>query len=136
MALVNVAALQFTSSALFKSRSAASTFLVLQTRTTGSDESEANCQNWKSKNSKQKNAEEDDQNNKFLFYGSTLQKSIRQDPHCSTAEAAKRVGEKWIKACDDLNVGEISSYDCNGFAIGERIQAFETVISKYGFLSR
>lgn len=27
----------------------------------------------------------DDQNNKCLFYGSTLQKSIRQDPHCSTA---------------------------------------------------
>ncbi|KAL6186835.1 hypothetical protein ACLB2K_042954 [Fragaria x ananassa] len=206
MALVNVAALQFTSSTLFKSRSAASTFLVLQTRTTGSNESEANCQNWKSKNSKQKNAEEgsftpdacvrlesqccnaflsfhsflvfvtmrfdsygimvalllaqyngtpakprlsvfcsdeqlyailvDDQNNKFLFYGSTLQKSIRQDPHCSTAEAAKRVGEKLIKACDDLNVGEISSYDRNGFAIGKRIQAFENAISKYGILSR
>ncbi|KAL6176059.1 hypothetical protein ACLB2K_052695 [Fragaria x ananassa] len=74
----------------------------------------------------------DDQNNKCLFYGSTLHKSIRQDPNCSTAEAAKRVGEKLIQVCSDLNIGEISSYDRNGFATRERIQAFEIAISKYG----
>ncbi|KAE8023251.1 hypothetical protein FH972_008972 [Carpinus fangiana] len=78
----------------------------------------------------------DDQNNKCLFYGSTLQKSIRQHPPCSTIEAAKRVGEELVKASNDLNINEISSYDRNGFACGERMQAFEIAISGHGFLPR
>ncbi|KAL5553776.1 hypothetical protein UlMin_041260 [Ulmus minor] len=78
----------------------------------------------------------DDHNKKCLFYGSTLQKSIRQNPPCTTIEAAKRVGEELIKACNDLNIHEISSYDCKGFARGERMKAFEIAISSYGFLPR
>ncbi|OVA09812.1 Ribosomal protein L18/L5 [Macleaya cordata] len=78
----------------------------------------------------------DDQNKKLLFYGSTLQKSIRENPCCSTAEAAQRVGEELVKACIDLKINEISSYDRNGFARGERMQAFEIAISQHGFLPR
>ncbi|XP_062087115.1 uncharacterized protein LOC133793886 [Humulus lupulus] len=78
----------------------------------------------------------DDQNKKCLFYGSTLQKSIRQNPHFSTIDAAKHVGEELIKTCNDLNVNEISSYDRNGLAYGERMQAFEIAISNHGFLPR
>lgn len=78
----------------------------------------------------------DDQNNKCLFHGSTLQKSVRQNPPCSTIEAAKRVGEEFVKACNDLHINEISSYDRNGFACGERMQAFEIAISGHGFLPR
>lgn len=78
----------------------------------------------------------DDQNKKCLFYGSTLQKSIRRDPPCSTIEAAKRVGEELVKACNDLKISEISSYDRNGFARGERMQAFDIAISRYGFSPR
>lgn len=78
----------------------------------------------------------DDQNKKCLFYGSTLQKSVRQN-HCSnTIEAAERVGEELVKACINLNIEEISSYDRNGFACGERMQAFEIAVSRHGFLSR
>lgn len=51
-------------------------------------------------------------------------------------EAAKRVGEELIKACNDLNINEISSYDRNGLARGERMQAFEIAISNHGFLPR
>ncbi|KAH0671109.1 hypothetical protein KY289_025602 [Solanum tuberosum] len=76
----------------------------------------------------------DDQNKKCLFYGSTLQKSIRGDPPCSTIEAAERVGEQLVQTCVDLNIDEISSYDRNGFARGERMQAFEIAISRHGFL--
>ncbi|VFQ92470.1 unnamed protein product [Cuscuta campestris] len=76
----------------------------------------------------------DDQNKKCLFHGSTLQESIRGDPPCSTIEAAKRVGEELVKTCIDLNINEISSYDRNGFARGERMQAFETFVSQHGFL--
>ncbi|XP_028230839.1 uncharacterized protein LOC114411318 isoform X2 [Glycine soja] len=61
---------------------------------------------------------------KCLLYGSTLQKSFRQDPPCSTLEAAHRVGEALVKACVDLNISEISSYDHNGLH------------SSYGFLPR
>nr|KYP45425.1 hypothetical protein KK1_033059 [Cajanus cajan] len=78
----------------------------------------------------------DDKNKKCLFYGSTLQKSIREDPPCSTLEAAQRVGEALVKACVDLNINEISSYDRNGVRRGERLQAFEIAISSYGFLPR
>ncbi|KAK9276879.1 hypothetical protein L1049_006416 [Liquidambar formosana] len=78
----------------------------------------------------------DDQNKKCLFYGSTLQKSIRENPPCSTVEAAKRVGEELVQACIDLKINKISSYDRNGLARGERMQAFEIAISSYGFLSR
>ncbi|KAL6187695.1 hypothetical protein ACLB2K_039090 [Fragaria x ananassa] len=165
MALVNVAALQFTFSALFGSRSAASDFQVLQTRRSFfmkpvvmRARQPARTENAKTRNRRMQKKYNgtptkprlsvfcsdkqlyamlvDDQNKKCFFYGSTLQKSIRQDPHCSTAEAAKRVGEELIKACNDLNIGEISSYDRNGFASGERIQAFEIAIAEYGFLSR
>lgn len=78
----------------------------------------------------------DDQQKKCLFYASTLQQSIRKDSSCSTIEAAKRVGEELVKACIDLDVNEISSYDRNGFARGEKMQAFEIAISRHGFLSR
>ncbi|OMO93225.1 Ribosomal protein L18/L5 [Corchorus capsularis] len=78
----------------------------------------------------------DDQNKKCLFYGSTLQKSIRDDPSCTTIEAAKRVGEELVKACVDLNINEISYYDRNGFARGERMQAFEIAIGHFGLLPR
>ncbi|TQD92316.1 hypothetical protein C1H46_022114 [Malus baccata] len=51
-------------------------------------------------------------------------------------EAAKRLGEELVKACNELSIHEISSYDRNGFATGERIQASEIAISQHGFLSR
>ncbi|BBG94252.1 hypothetical protein Prudu_002482 [Prunus dulcis] len=51
-------------------------------------------------------------------------------------EAAKRVGEELIKACNDLNIHELSSYDRNGFATGERIRAFEIAISEHGARSK
>ncbi|EPS64005.1 hypothetical protein M569_10776, partial [Genlisea aurea] len=76
----------------------------------------------------------DDQNKKCLFFGSTLQKSMRKDPSTPTAEVAELVGEELIRTCMDLNITEISSYDRNGFARGERIQAFEIAIARYGFL--
>lgn len=78
----------------------------------------------------------DDQNKKCLFYGSTLQKTMRKDPSCSTAEAAEYVGEELVKTCADLNITEISSYDRNGLARGERMQAFEIAIGRHGFLMR
>lgn len=78
----------------------------------------------------------DDQNKKCLFYGSTLQKSFRENPPCSIVEAAQRVGEALVKACVDLNINEISSYDRNGFGRGERLNAFEIAISNFGFLPR
>ncbi|KAJ8645089.1 hypothetical protein MRB53_006837 [Persea americana] len=78
----------------------------------------------------------DDHNKKCLFYGSTLQKSIRESPSCSNAEAAQRVGEELVKACIDLKINEISSYDRNGFARGERMAAFEIAIKQHGFLQR
>ncbi|XP_004490070.1 uncharacterized protein [Cicer arietinum] len=78
----------------------------------------------------------DDKNKKCLFYGSTLQKSFRDNPPCSTVEAAQRVGEALVKACVDLNINEISSYDRNGFGRGERLNAFEIAISNFGFLPR
>ncbi|XP_019078844.1 uncharacterized protein LOC100254864 isoform X2 [Vitis vinifera] len=51
-------------------------------------------------------------------------------------EAAERVGEELVKACIDHQINEISSYDRNGFARGERMQAFEIAISRHGFLPR
>ncbi|KAG6765587.1 hypothetical protein POTOM_029635 [Populus tomentosa] len=78
----------------------------------------------------------DDQSKKCLFYGSTLQKPLRGDPPSSTIEAAECLGEELIKACMDLKINEISSYDRNGFAGGERMQAFEIAISRHGFLPR
>ncbi|KAG9151965.1 hypothetical protein Leryth_002228 [Lithospermum erythrorhizon] len=78
----------------------------------------------------------DDQNKKCLFYGNTLQKSIRKEPPCTTIEAAERLGEELVKTCIDLSIGEISCYDRNGFARGERMQAFEIALSRHGFMSR
>ncbi|PIN13776.1 hypothetical protein CDL12_13608 [Handroanthus impetiginosus] len=78
----------------------------------------------------------DDQNKKCLFYGSTLQKSMRKDPSCTIAEAAELLGEELINTCVDLNINEISSYDRNGLAVGERLQAFELAIGRHGFLPR
>nr|DAD31271.1 TPA_asm: hypothetical protein HUJ06_010122 [Nelumbo nucifera] len=78
----------------------------------------------------------DDQNKKCLFYGSTLQNPIRENASSSTIEAAQRVGEELVKACIAHNINEISSYDRNGFARGDRIQAFEIAISRHGFLPR
>uniref|UniRef100_A0A0D9VQ05 Uncharacterized protein n=1 Tax=Leersia perrieri TaxID=77586 RepID=A0A0D9VQ05_9ORYZ len=78
----------------------------------------------------------DDHNKKILFYGSTLQKDICGDPPCSAVEAAGRVGEELIKACNELNITEISFYDRNGFARGEKMMAFEVPVSQFGFLPR
>ncbi|KAI4373865.1 hypothetical protein MLD38_011932 [Melastoma candidum] len=78
----------------------------------------------------------DDQNKRCLFYGSTLQKSIRDSPPCTTVEAARRVGEELIAACVDLNIQEVSAYDRNGFGRGERMRAFEMAVSRHGFLPR
>ncbi|XP_068643992.1 uncharacterized protein [Aristolochia californica] len=78
----------------------------------------------------------DDHNKKCLFYASTLQKSIRDSPSCTTVTAAQMVGEELVKACVELNINEISSYDRNGFSRGERMLAFETAIAKHGFLPR
>ncbi|KAG2543138.1 hypothetical protein PVAP13_9NG730700 [Panicum virgatum] len=77
----------------------------------------------------------DDHNKKILFYGSTLQKSICSDPPCSTVEAARRVGEELVRACEELGISEIS-YDRNGFARGEKMMAFEVPVSQHGFLPR
>ncbi|KAK4376659.1 hypothetical protein RND71_002955 [Anisodus tanguticus] len=52
----------------------------------------------------------------------------------SMALLTERVGEKLAQTCVDLNINEISSYDRNGFARGERMQAFEIAISRHGFL--
>lgn len=49
-------------------------------------------------------------------------------------EAAKRVGEELVKVCVDCDINEISSYDRNGFARGQRMEAFEIAISHHGFL--
>ncbi|KAK9707232.1 hypothetical protein RND81_07G181800 [Saponaria officinalis] len=76
----------------------------------------------------------DDENKKCLFYGSTLQKSLRIHPDMTTAEAAKAVGEELVKAAMKLNITEISSYDRNGSACGERMRAFEIAIFEHGFL--
>ncbi|KAG0498663.1 hypothetical protein HPP92_003354 [Vanilla planifolia] len=78
----------------------------------------------------------DDHNKKTLFYASTLQNSIREDPQCSTIEAAQKVGQAIVQACMELDISEISSYDRNGFARGERMQAFEVAIAEHGFLPR
>jgi ribosomal protein L18 len=103
----------------------------------------------------------DDHNKKILFYGSTLQKSICGDPPCSTVvsrrllprlkfafrwacvfelslprqEAARRVGEELVRACEELGISEIS-YDRNSFARGEKMMAFEVPVSQHGFLPR
>ncbi|GMI99890.1 hypothetical protein like AT1G14205 [Hibiscus trionum] len=78
----------------------------------------------------------DDKNSKCLFYGSNLQKSIRNDPACTTVESANHVGEALVKACVDLSINEISYYDRNEFARGERMQTCEIAIASYGFLPR
>ncbi|TVU48247.1 hypothetical protein EJB05_07876, partial [Eragrostis curvula] len=78
----------------------------------------------------------DDHNKKILFYGSTLQQSICGDPPCTTVEAAQRVGEELIRVCTELGITEISSYDRNGFARGEKMMAFEVSVSQHGFLPR
>ncbi|KAI3989757.1 hypothetical protein MKX01_040727 [Papaver californicum] len=78
----------------------------------------------------------DDKNKTCLFYGSTLQKSIRDNPSCTTIQAAQRVGEELVKACITLKINEISSYDRHGFARGERMEAFEIAVSQHGFLPR
>jgi len=52
-------------------------------------------------------------------------------------EAAQRVGEALVQACNDLNIKEISSYDRNGLhRHEEKLKAFEVAISSYGFLPR
>ncbi|GJN30408.1 hypothetical protein PR202_gb18713 [Eleusine coracana subsp. coracana] len=78
----------------------------------------------------------DDHNKKIIFYGSTLHKSICGDPPCTTVEAARRVGEELVRVCTELGITEISSYDRNGFARGEKMMAFEVPVSQHGFLPR
>ncbi|WCJ33996.1 50S ribosomal protein L18 [Euphorbia peplus] len=78
----------------------------------------------------------DDENKKCLYYGSTLQKSLNESSSCTTIEVAQRLGEELVKACEDLHINEISSYDRNSFSRGERMQAFEIAISRHGFLLR
>ncbi|KAF7041129.1 hypothetical protein CFC21_050959 [Triticum aestivum] len=78
----------------------------------------------------------DDHGKKILFYASTLQEEIRGDPPCSTVEAARRVGEELVKACIELDISEVSCYDRNGFARGEKMMAFEDPVAQHGFLPR
>ncbi|XP_051183094.1 uncharacterized protein [Lolium perenne] len=78
----------------------------------------------------------DDHGKRMLFYASTLQEAICGDPSCSTVEAARRVGEELVKACKELEVSEVSCYDRNGFARGEKVMAFEDPIAQHGFLPR
>ncbi|XP_047085121.1 50S ribosomal protein L18-like [Lolium rigidum] len=78
----------------------------------------------------------DDHGKRMLFYASTLQEAICGDPSCSTVEAARRVGEELVKACKELEVSEVSCYDRNGFARGEKMMAFEDPIAQHGFLPR
>ena len=59
---------------------------------------------------------------------------ISSDFVYNAQDAAQRVGEALIKTCIDLDINEISSYDRNGFACGERMQAFEIAISSFGIL--
>eukprot|EP00257_Ricinus_communis_P026321 XP_025013735.1 uncharacterized protein LOC8281814 isoform X3 [Ricinus communis] len=150
MALVNVRALQFKNCDFFGNRSKAFTFLPLQTTNFQAMTVMASKRaNTKTESAKTINIRRrkklyamlvDDQNKKCLFYGSTLQKSLRGSPPCSkifcSQEAAKCLGEELVKACVDLDVNEISSYDRNGFPRGERMQAFELAISRHGFLPR
>ncbi|XP_025013735.2 50S ribosomal protein L18 isoform X3 [Ricinus communis] len=150
MALVNVRALQFMNCDFFGNRSKAFTFLPLQTTNFQAMTVMASKRaNTKTESAKTINIRRrkklyamlvDDQNKKCLFYGSTLQKSLRGSPPCSkifcSQEAAKCLGEELVKACVDLDVNEISSYDRNGFPRGERMQAFELAISRHGFLPR
>ncbi|XP_048228220.1 50S ribosomal protein L18 isoform X4 [Ricinus communis] len=146
MALVNVRALQFMNCDFFGNRSKAFTFLPLQTTNFQAMTVMASKRaNTKTESAKTINIRRrkklyamlvDDQNKKCLFYGSTLQKSLRGSPPCSKIEAAKCLGEELVKACVDLDVNEISSYDRNGFPRGERMQAFELAISRHGFLPR
>ncbi|EEF39938.1 50S ribosomal protein L18, chloroplast precursor, putative [Ricinus communis] len=164
MALVNVRALQFKNCDFFGNRSKAFTFLPLQTTNFQAMTVMASKRaNTKTESAKTINIRRrkkfngtpikprlsvfcstkqlyamlvDDQNKKCLFYGSTLQKSLRGSPPCSKIEAAKCLGEELVKACVDLDVNEISSYDRNGFPRGERMQAFELAISRHGFLPR
>ncbi|XBH86957.1 hypothetical protein VPH35_074524 [Triticum aestivum] len=77
----------------------------------------------------------DDHGKKILFYASTLQEEICGDPRCST-EAARRVGEELVKACMELDISEVSCYDRNGFARGEKMMAFEDPVAQHGFLPR
>ncbi|XP_051230059.1 uncharacterized protein [Lolium perenne] len=78
----------------------------------------------------------DDHGKRMLFYASTLQEAICGDPSCSTVEASRRVGEELVKACKELEVSEVSCYDRNGFARGEKMMAFEDPIAQHGFLPR
>ncbi|KAM3315565.1 hypothetical protein ACQJBY_033978 [Aegilops geniculata] len=78
----------------------------------------------------------DDHGKKILFYASTLQEEIRGDPPCSTVEASRRVGEELVKACKELDISEVSCYDRNGFARGEKMMAFEDPVAQHGFLPR
>lgn len=51
-------------------------------------------------------------------------------------EAARRVGEELVKACKELDISEVSCYDRNGFARGEKMMAFEDPVAQHGFLPR
>ncbi|KAK1652670.1 hypothetical protein QYE76_070479 [Lolium multiflorum] len=78
----------------------------------------------------------DDHSKRMMFYASTLQEVICGDPPCVTVEAARRVGEELVKACKELDISEVSCYDRNGFARGEKMMAFEDPIAQHGFLPR
>ncbi|XP_047084692.1 50S ribosomal protein L18-like [Lolium rigidum] len=78
----------------------------------------------------------DDHGKRMLFYASTLQEAICGEPPCSTVEAARKVGEELVKACKELDISEVSCYDRNGFARGEKMMAFEDPIAQHGFLPR
>uniref|UniRef100_A0ACD5WSU4 Uncharacterized protein n=1 Tax=Avena sativa TaxID=4498 RepID=A0ACD5WSU4_AVESA len=78
----------------------------------------------------------DDHGKRILFYASTLQEAICGDPPCRTVEASRRVGEELVKACKELDISEVSCYDRNCFARGERMMAFEGPVAQHGFLPR
>lgn len=70
----------------------------------------------------------------FLFNNRSFNR-VWNLPHANQ-EAARRVGEELIKVCVDLDINEISTYDRNGLARGERMQAFDIAIARHGFLPR
>ncbi|KAM1541589.1 hypothetical protein ACFX1Z_011477 [Malus domestica] len=120
MALANAAALKFSTSAFLDLRSATSIFQIQPMQQTGRTSFSVKPFVMRARG----NARTDS--------AKTRNRRMQK----KTEEAAKRLGEEFVKACNELNIHEISSYDRNGFATGERIQAFEIAISQHGFLSR
>ncbi|RXH79550.1 hypothetical protein DVH24_040697 [Malus domestica] len=128
MALANAAALKFSTSAFLDLRSATSIFQIQPMQQTGRTSFSVKPFVMRARG----NARTDSTKTR----NRRMQKKVIITARPKTEEAAKRLSEEFVKACNELNIHEISSYDRNGFATGERIQAFEIAISQHGFLSR